>query len=58
MAVVMVKIRPKHPAPEPTTPTRELLEVAEPDGVEVIADMDDYLEHAVCSCSAGDDNPY
>ena len=57
MAVVMVEIRPKHPAPEPTTPTRELV-VAEPDGVEVVADMDDYLEHAVCSCSAGDDNPY
>ena len=58
MAIVMVEIRPKHPAPEPTTPTLPEPVVAEPDGVEVIADMDDYLEHAVCSCSAGDDNPY
>ena len=57
MAIVVVEIRPKHPAPEPTTPTRQLM-VAEPDGVEVVADMDDYLEHVACACSAGDDNPY
>jgi hypothetical protein len=59
MTVVMVEIRPKHPTPEPTP--RAVLrvpEVVEADGVEVVANMDDYLEHAVCSCSAGDDNPY
>ena len=28
------------------------------DAIEVVADMDAYLESAMCSCSASDNNPY
>lgn len=26
--------------------------------VEIIDDMDEFVEDTMCSCSAGDDNPY
>ncbi len=26
--------------------------------LEFVPDLDVYLEHAMCSCNAGDDNPY
>lgn len=64
MAVVMVEIRPKghihtdastrsHSGPKPHPPM-----VDEPKGAELVEDMDAYVEHVMCSCSAGDDNPY
>jgi hypothetical protein len=64
MAVVMVEIRPKghtHTGArkrslselEPKPPT-----VDEPEQAELVEDMDEYIEHVMCSCSAGDDNPY
>lgn len=28
------------------------------DGLEFVPDLDVYLEHAMCSCNASDDNPY
>ncbi|MGH8903964.1 MAG: hypothetical protein ACRDYA_20375 [Egibacteraceae bacterium] len=31
---------------------------AEPDEIEFIEDLDVLSESAVCSCSAGDDNPF
>lgn len=57
MAVVMVEIRPKASSKKSTV-VRSRPEAGEPPGVEVVDDMDEYLEHALCSCSAGDDNPY
>lgn len=27
-------------------------------GLEFVPDLDVYLEHAMCSCNASDDNPY
>jgi hypothetical protein len=29
-----------------------------PETIEFVTDMDAYLESAMCSCNAGDDNPY
>jgi len=26
--------------------------------IEFVPDLDAYVEHSMCSCSAGDDNPY
>jgi hypothetical protein len=31
---------------------------ASPEAIELIEEMNAYLESAMCSCSAGDDNPY
>jgi hypothetical protein len=31
---------------------------AEDTPVEFIADLDSYVEHSMCSCNAGDNNPY
>jgi hypothetical protein len=28
------------------------------DEIEFIPDLDTYVEHSICSCNAGDDNPY
>lgn len=28
------------------------------DEVELVPDLDRYVEHSMCSCNAGDDNPY
>lgn len=31
---------------------------ADDDEIEFVPDLDTYVEHSMCSCSAGDDNPY
>ena len=28
------------------------------DEIELVPDLDTYVEHSMCSCNAGDDNPY
>ena len=28
------------------------------DEIEFVPDLDTYVEHSMCSCNAGDDNPY
>lgn len=28
------------------------------DEIELVPDLDSYIEHSMCSCNAGDDNPY
>jgi hypothetical protein len=28
------------------------------DEIELVPDLDSYVEHSMCSCNAGDDNPY
>jgi hypothetical protein len=64
MAAVMVQIRPKPPVdagvnhPEASVRRPAGPAVSEPEGVELVEDMDVYVEHVMCSCSAGDDNPY
>jgi hypothetical protein len=57
MTTVLVEIRPRlatsddEPEPIDNTPNDE-----EP--AEFISDLDKYVEHTMCSCSASDDNPY
>jgi hypothetical protein len=64
MAVVMVEIRPKSPDTAGAIPAGGPLArpigptVDEPEGAELVEDMDQYVEHVMCACSAGDDNPY
>lgn len=64
MAVVMVDIRPKPTVAAGATPPGAPLvrpigpPMDEPEGVELVDDMDQYVEHVMCACSAGDDNPY
>lgn len=56
MTAVMVEIRPlvaDDDEPEPTDDVPE--DEASP---EFISDLDKYMEHTMCSCSASDDNPY
>jgi hypothetical protein len=64
MAAVRVEIRPK---PQADASPIHLVgsvrrsigpTVSESDGIELVEDMDTYVEHVMCSCSAGDDNPY
>jgi hypothetical protein len=45
MAPVPVQIQPAAPG-------------AGDDEIELVPDLDTYLEHSMCSCNAGDDNPY
>jgi hypothetical protein len=42
------------PAPVATTGADD----AEPIGIEHISDLDEIVETTMCSCNAGDDNPY
>ena len=51
MTTVMVKIG-RRPG-DPNTPQE-----AGGDLLEYVPDLDVYLEHAMCSCNASDDNPY
>ncbi|MGE5288466.1 MAG: hypothetical protein ACM3ML_14965 [Micromonosporaceae bacterium] len=47
MAPIPVEIQPAPPADQGTdTP------------ITFVPDLDSYVEHSMCSCSAGDDNPY
>ncbi|MFD8910258.1 hypothetical protein [Streptomyces sp. NPDC059575] len=67
MTSVAVEIPPRRPLPDdgPTQsgglpyPTRPVLAPAAPvRSVTAVADVDDLMESAKCSCSAGDDNPH
>lgn len=51
MTAVMVEIGRR---PDDTTTPQE----AGDDRLEYVLDLDVYLEHAMCSCNASDDNPY
>lgn len=51
MPPVPVQIQPFPPGEEPP-------QHAGDDEVEFVADLDVYVEHSMCSCNAGDDNPY
>ena len=31
---------------------------ADSEEIEFVPDLDAYVEHSMCSCNAGDDNPY
>jgi hypothetical protein len=67
MTAVAVEISPRRPLPDdgPTQAgkapyfTRPVLAVVPPvTEVTGIADMDDVMDSAKCSCAAGDDNPH
>jgi hypothetical protein len=47
MPPVIVEIQPR-----PSQPA------ADRDGLEYIGDLDEIVETTMCSCNAGDDNPY
>lgn len=51
MTAVMVEIGRR---PGDTNTPQE----SEDDRLEYVPDLDVYLEHAMCSCNASDDNPY
>lgn len=57
MTAVLVEIRPRladgDDEPEPTDDAPE-----DEASTEFIGDLDKYMEHTMCSCSASDDNPY
>lgn len=56
MATVMVEIRRR---PGDATGARlDVHATPEPEGPEIVGDVEEYLESAMCSCSASDDNPY
>lgn len=57
MTAVMVEIRPRL-ADADDEP--ELVENGpdEEESTEFIGDLDKFMEHTMCSCSASDDNPY
>ena len=49
MSPVFVDIQPPpSPANTPAADTQ----------IEFVADLDTYVEHSMCSCNAGDNNPY
>jgi hypothetical protein len=48
MPPVPVDIQTRRPASDDTAD----------DEVTFVPDLDRYVEHSMCSCSAGDDNPY
>lgn len=58
MPPVPVEIRPKPNTARTERPNPVPTGASEPLSAQVVDDMDHYLEHAMCSCSAGDDNPY
>jgi hypothetical protein len=43
---------------QPRPQTEELRQHAGAEEIEFVPDLDTYVEHSMCSCSAGDDNPY
>ena len=51
MTAVLIEIQPR------PFDTEEPDEVESPE-VEIIGDLDEFVEHTMCSCSASDDNPY
>jgi hypothetical protein len=51
MPTVPVEIQPRPRAKEAT-------QHAGAGEIEFVPDLDAYVEHSMCSCSAGDDNPY
>jgi hypothetical protein len=51
MPPVSVEIQPRPRADEAT-------QHADGEDIEFVPDLDTYVEHSMCSCSAGDDNPY
>ena len=51
MTAVIVKIGRR---PDDADTPRE----AKDGALELVPDLDVYLEHAMCSCNASDDNPY
>ena len=51
MPPVPVQIQPLPRAEEPP-------QHAGDEEIEFVPDLDAYVEHSMCSCSAGDDNPY
>ena len=57
MTTVLVEIRPRiadpDDEPEPTDNGPD-----DEESTELIGDLDKYMEHTMCSCSASDDNPY
>ena len=57
MTAVLVEIRPRladtDDEPEPTDNGPD-----DEESTELIGDLDKYVEHTMCSCSASDDNPY
>jgi hypothetical protein len=46
---VEIQLRPR--ADEPA-------QHADAEDIQFVPDLDTYVEHSMCSCSAGDDNPY
>lgn len=52
MTAVAVEIAPR-PVTSADTTEPDLV-----DGVEVVADLDSIVETVMCSCQAGDDQPY
>jgi hypothetical protein len=52
MTAVLVELQPR------PIDTEEPEDLVEPETVEIISDLDKYVEHTMCSCSASDDNPY
>jgi len=56
MTAVLVEIRPRLADTDEPEPTNDGPEDEE--STEFIGDLDKYMEHTMCSCSASDDNPY
>jgi CDGSH-type Zn-finger protein len=60
MTAVMVEIRPRTTEADQPQEAKAGLPTSIPDSdlIEIIAEMDEFSEVMMCSCSASDDNPY
>ncbi|MFL6073120.1 MAG: hypothetical protein ACJ73S_06945 [Mycobacteriales bacterium] len=52
MAPVLLELSTRPPEPEPAVAAEQLEEVV------FVGDLDEIVETTMCSCNAGDDNPY
>jgi hypothetical protein len=57
MTAVLVEIRPR-PVDNDDEPELTLDAPQDEESTEFIGNLDKYMEHTMCSCSASDDNPY